>query len=88
MGYENGGIASFGRAVARNCLDLSPRQFALFQPLAGYEYGSIIAEAQGPAVNRELGSCRLHIRRRQYLRTRGKRALSNRQYFRSQAGIH
>ena len=54
--YENGVVASFGRAVAPNCLDLSRRQIALLLPLPGYGLGSIIAEAKGPAVNRELGS--------------------------------
>jgi hypothetical protein len=56
VGYENGGIASFGRAVAPNCLDLPQRQIAFFLTLPGYERGSIIAEAQGPTVNREPGS--------------------------------
>ena len=54
-GFENGVVASFGRAVAPNCPDLSRRQIALFLTLPGYEHGSISAEAQSPAVNRELG---------------------------------
>src|SRR5262245_34781262 len=43
-------VASFGRAVAPNYPDLAWRQVTLFLPLLGYDPGSIIAEAEGPAI--------------------------------------
>ena len=41
-------------AAAPNSPDLAGRQVALFLPLPGYDPRSIIAEAQGPLVYREL----------------------------------
>src|SRR5262249_8322585 len=48
-------IALFAR-TAPTRLDLAWRQVALVLPLPGYNPGSVIAEAEGPGVYRELGS--------------------------------
>jgi len=47
-------VASLGRAAAPNCFDLTWRQVAFFLSLPGYDLRSIIAEAQGPSIYREL----------------------------------
>src|SRR5262245_24819138 len=47
-------VASLGRAASPNCPDHAGRQIAFFLPFPGYDPRSIIAEAQGPPVYREL----------------------------------
>src|SRR5262245_2646116 len=54
-------IASLGRAAAPNCPDQAGRQGAFFLPLPGDDPRSIIAEAQGPSVYRELSGSAIFI---------------------------
>jgi hypothetical protein len=41
--------------AALHCFDLARRQVTFFLPLTGYDPRTIIAEAEGPAIYRQLG---------------------------------